>query len=103
MKFCPKCKALLVPKMEGTKSVYRCSCGYKEGATEVVLTESVKKAEEVPEAVKDVSPHPLTEVECPKCHHRKAYYWMVQTRASDEPETKFYKCENCEHIWRDYS
>ena len=43
-----------------------------------------------------------TYYECPKCRHKKAYYWTVQTRAGDEAETKFLKCEKCSHTWRDY-
>ena len=35
--------------------------------------------------------------------YKKSYFWMMQTRGSDEPETKFYKCEKCKHVWRDYS
>ncbi|MBI2108536.1 transcription factor S, partial [Candidatus Woesearchaeota archaeon] len=31
-----------------------------------------------------------------------AYFWLVQTRAGDEPETKFLRCEKCSHTWRDY-
>ena len=45
---------------------------------------------------------PLTDEECPKCKHGKAYYWLVQTRAGDEPETRFFRCEKCKHTWRDY-
>ena len=45
---------------------------------------------------------PITNEKCPKCGHGKAYYAMVQTRAADEPETKFFKCEKCKHRWRDY-
>ena len=52
---------------------------------------------------KEIETNPLTEAECPKCHNKKARYWTQQTRAGDEPETKFYKCEKCKHVWRDYS
>lgn len=52
---------------------------------------------------KEVEAYPLTEAECPSCGHRKAYFWTVQTRSSDEPETKFFKCEQCKHTWRDYN
>ncbi len=45
---------------------------------------------------------PKTTAECPKCHNDKAYYWIVQTRSSDEAPTKFLKCVKCEHRWRDY-
>ena len=37
-----------------------------------------------------------------ECGLGKARFWLVQTRASDEPETKFFKCEKCKHTWRDY-
>lgn len=39
---------------------------------------------------------------CPKCRHTGAYYLLKQTRAADEPETKFYTCESCGHRWREY-
>lgn len=45
---------------------------------------------------------PVTNAQCPKCNHKKAYFWLVQTRAGDEPETKFHKCVACKHTWRDY-
>ena len=46
---------------------------------------------------------PTCEFDCPKCDSRQAYYWIVQTRASDEPETKFLKCVSCKYTTRDYS
>ena len=45
---------------------------------------------------------PITEAKCPRCGHTKAYYWTVQTRAADEAATKFFKCQKCEHTWREY-
>ncbi|MBD3310349.1 transcription factor S, partial [Candidatus Woesearchaeota archaeon] len=51
----------------------------------------------------DFETDPVTKAECPKCHNKEAYYWEVQTRAADEPPTKFLKCTKCKHIWRDYS
>lgn len=46
--------------------------------------------------------YPVVEIKCPKCRNNKSYFWTLQTRASDESETKFYKCVKCEHTWRDY-
>jgi len=46
---------------------------------------------------------PTCEFSCEKCANKVAYYWISQTRASDEPETKFMKCTKCGHIERDYS
>lgn len=103
--FCPKCGSILLPKKEKDKTFMACSCGYTDkknvGAT---LKEEIKQTKkEVEIAQEDDSHLPLTETECPKCEHNKAYYWLVQTRAGDEPETKFLKCEKCKHQWRDYS
>jgi DNA-directed RNA polymerase subunit M len=81
-----------------------CKCGYSTKQIDAaVLKETISEKPAIDVVEKEIEPHPLTIAECPKCHHRKAYFWTVQTRASDEPETKFMKCEKCEHVWRDYS
>ena len=103
--FCPKCGAILVPKKDGDKKVLHCSCGYtNRKPSEVKLTEHMKKTKSI-EVVQNPEHEalPLTDAECPKCKHGKAYFWEVQTRAADEPATKFLKCEKCTHTWRDYS
>ncbi|MAF37101.1 transcription factor S [archaeon] len=104
MEFCPKCEAILVP---GDGKVQRCSCGYtsKKKAKTIVMTEQAKEEKEI-EIMEDDSMTqtlPLTDVTCTKCMHKKAYYWLVQTRSADEPETRFFQCEKCKHRWRDYN
>ncbi|RJQ17190.1 transcription factor S [Candidatus Woesearchaeota archaeon] len=104
--FCPKCGSILKPKPDGKKTLWKCSCGYvKKDVEAVELKESMQKTEGKMGIVDDQEEKslPLTEATCPKCKHGKAYYWMIQTRAGDEPETKFLKCEKCKHTWRDYS
>ena len=105
MLFCPKCGSLLILKKSGSKKAMACSCGYSTSETSdaklrEALGKEVKGVEVVEEEIETL---PLTEAECPKCKHAKAYYWEVQTRAADEPATKFLKCEKCKHIWRDYN
>ncbi len=106
--FCPKCGALLLPKLVNKKRVLSCSCGYieKGSGSKVTIKEEIKKDVgqniEVVERNDDES-LPITEADCPKCGNNKARYWLIQTRAADEPETKFLKCTKCRHIWRDYS
>jgi DNA-directed RNA polymerase subunit M len=103
--FCPKCGSLLLPKKEDNKVVMKCRCGFtSDNASSAKMSESVKSKEQTMRAVEgDVETLPLTDAECSKCKHKKAYFWEVQTRAADEPPTKFLKCEKCKHIWRDYS
>lgn len=106
MQFCPKCGSILMPKKEGKKTVLACSrCSYKSSDTkDLSIKESVKeKPKDVGVVEKDVETLPTTDAECDKCGNNKAYYWEVQTRAADEPATKFLKCTKCKHIWRDYS
>ena len=82
-----------------------CSCGYKTthvaGATvKETMPKTGKEVEVIDKG--ELQTLPKTTAECPKCYHRTAYFWLVQTRAGDEPETKFLKCEKCGHTWRDY-
>jgi len=39
---------------------------------------------------------------CPKCGHQGAHWMLQQTRAADEPETRFYICPKCGYRWREY-
>lgn len=105
MKFCPKCGALMLPKKENNKKILACSCGYKDKEfEEQKITEKVENKKDIEVIDEEIETNPMVDnAECPKCGHKKAYYWQIQTRASDEPATKFFKCEKCKHIWRDYS
>ena len=94
-----------MPKKEDSKKMLICSCGYK--TTEVAgatIKETIHTAQKEVEVIDkgELQTLPKTTAECPKCSHKTAYFWLVQTRAGDEPETKFLRCEKCEHTWRDY-
>ena len=102
--FCPKCGSLLMPKKEGTKKILGCSCGFKDKVASGTIKEVVKQdLKGVEVIIEEKEVYPLVDIECTKCKNKKAYFWTVQTRASDEPETKFYKCQKCKYTWRDYS
>jgi len=45
---------------------------------------------------------PKTKIICPKCKHNEATYYLRQTRAADEPTTRFYQCTDCKNRWREY-
>lgn len=104
MQFCEKCGALLIPKKEGNKTVMACSCGYKSKQAETKITEKSKEKKKKLEIIEEeAEAYPLVDKECPSCGHNKAYFWEIQTRASDEPATRFFKCEKCKKVWREYS
>ncbi len=106
MKFCPKCGSILVPKKASGKYVYDCACGYSASVGENdQLKEAVenKKNIEVVDEENAAETNPLVDIDCPKCGHTKAFFWLEQTRSGDESETKFFKCQKCRHTWRDYN
>ena len=94
----------MMPKKEKTKTIMICSCGYTDKKIQKLeLKEEVKQEREIEAVEEQIEIYPLVDdIECPKCSHTKAYFWEIQTRASDEPATKFLRCEKCRHIWRDY-
>ncbi|PIN80254.1 transcription factor S [Candidatus Woesearchaeota archaeon CG10_big_fil_rev_8_21_14_0_10_30_7] len=103
MIFCPQCSSILMPKQEKGGNILACSCGYKHKETsEIKLTETREEIKEVEVAEEEKNLNPLVEAECPKCAHTHAHNWEVQTRAADEPPTRFFRCEKCKHTWREY-
>ena len=99
MKTCRRCGGVMLPQETGEKIMLICnSCGYREPAGEKKhrAKNSVLLVEERDE------PAPTTHVICPSCGHDRAYWWMRQTRAADEPSTRFYKCVKCGKVWREY-
>lgn len=101
MEFCPRCGSLLVQKRKN----FGCSrCSYTSTGKVILKTsekmENTNKGVIVARETKSV--HPIVNERCKKCGHEKAFFWTVQTRASDEAETKFFKCEKCDNTWREY-
>lgn len=105
--FCPKCSSILLPKTERGKQILACSCGYKNNETQSLkLTESVNTKGNTIEVVDESLEEnilPETDANCPKCNNDRARFWTQQTRAADEPPTRFFKCKKCDHVWREYS
>lgn len=106
MMFCPKCGAIVVPKKTKTTGKMRlscASCSYSTNKKEkIVLKETVtqSKKDDIEVISKRIETLPKVQETCPKCQHREAFYWLVQTRAGDEAETRFFKCVKCTHTWR---
>jgi len=105
--FCPNCGSLMLPKKYDKKKRMICpNCGYVEDEVSNLKISEKNKAKSEIDVIEDpenTANLPKVEVTCPKCDNNEAYFWTVQTRASDEPETKFYKCTKCSYTWRDYS
>ena len=82
-----------------------CSCGFSSKEIDKTeIREKVESSEKNVEVIEeDVEAYPVTTATCNKCGNNEAYYWLVQTRAGDEPATKFLKCTKCKHTWRDNS
>ena len=94
----------MMPKKENGKAFLQCAkCGCKESAESFEIREKTEKEKEIEVIEKEIETMPAVEAECPKCGNDRAYFFTQQTRASDEPETKFYRCTKCKHTWRDYS
>jgi len=101
--FCGKCGTMMLP--DGKKM--KCSsCGFSpRGKSEkVVLKEKVElsKSQQIEVQDKKVETLPKIKEDCPKCTGKQAYYWTLQTRSSDEAETRFFECTKCSHRWRAY-
>lgn len=112
MKFCPRCGSILRPRRVGEElQLYCVNCGYHEVArsTEVFsIKTEVKKNPRDKILILESSQKPSTAqivkgVSCPRCGNGEAYFWMMQTRAADEPPTRFYRCTKCGYTWREYA
>ncbi len=105
MMFCPKCGAILKTKIDKGKTIMYCSCGYSsKELKDAEIKEKIDSNQKDIEVIeKELDTNPIVKAKCEKCGNNKAHFWMIQTRAGDEPETKFFKCTKCGHIWRDYS
>lgn len=101
MEFCPKCGAVLVNKIK-KDGCPRCNYSVK-GKIKIKTSEKINETTEIPVVKGKLNEvMPIVNEICKACGHDKAYFWTVQTRASDEAETKFFKCIKCENTRRDY-
>jgi len=110
VEYCPRCGTLMLPRRRDGHAVLSCpKCGYEKDLSNPLayrLTRRRRHEQEDALIVIDrevvVETLPKARVECPRCGHLEAYYWEVQTRAGDEPATRFFRCTKCGHTWREY-
>jgi len=101
MEFCDKCGSVLMSKVKNS-SCMRCG-NIVKGKVDLTIKEPINEGRDVAVVKKNIETHPIVDnEECPECGHMKAYFWVLQTRGSDESPTKFFKCVKCSHTRRDY-
>jgi DNA-directed RNA polymerase subunit M len=106
MKFCEKCGNLMIVEKIKGKPRYTCrKCGFV--SSEKVTSRIVEKitSEEKKTIISEdegFKQYPKTKIICPHCGNNEAYWYMQQTRAADEPPTRFYWCTRCGYSWREY-
>ncbi len=102
--FCSKCGSLLFPT-QAIDGFVTCRCGNKEpvqGGEKITIQKKKTDVEDCPVVDSIEGTMPKTNVPCPKCGHNEAYWYLRQTRKSDEPETTFLTCCKCGNKWRQY-
>ncbi|MBS3076352.1 transcription factor S [Candidatus Pacearchaeota archaeon] len=102
MEFCPKCGAVLIQKIKNA-GCPRCKYSAK-GKLDITSSEEIKEKKPATPVVKgkEIDVNPIVNEDCIKCESDKCYFWEIQTRASDESPTKFFKCVKCGHTRREY-
>ncbi|MEM0334845.1 MAG: transcription factor S [Thermofilum sp.] len=108
MEFCPVCGSLLLPASVNGRKVLKCKeCGYvsEKSNPRYKVTETIARSplDKVAVVDLDFSTLPVVTYKCESCGNDKAYAYEVQTRAGDEPATRFYICTKCRKVYREYA
>lgn len=109
MQFCDACGSMMVSR-DGEMVCQNDDCGAtaerdEERAAQFVSTEaqSTDDVIETEEGAEFEGKPTASDVTCDKCGHGKAWYTIKQTASADEPPTRFFKCQECGHRWREYN
>lgn len=109
MEFCDECGGMLVSEKNEDDSKMKCrSCGKVQNVDEGDYKVTEEKEDDpmdrlnVNEEGDGETTKPVTEKECPECGNDECEWWMEQTRSSDEPPTRFYRCTDCGAVHKEY-
>ncbi len=114
MEFCDECGGMLVSKGDEENSSMKCrNCGEAQSVDGEEMKVTEEKEEDPMDRLNVASEEdqettrPTTMKECPSCSDNKQdekehEWWMEQTRASDEPATRFYECTECGNVHKEY-
>ena len=106
MQFCDECGSMM-KKRNG--QMVCTNCGYTADQTadaETFVTTEKQSGDELIESSPDANfegKPTADDVTCEECGHGEAWYTIKQTGSADEPPTRFFKCKDCGHRWREYS
>ncbi len=106
MVFCEECGSILVSVTDKGRQTLKCPRCNKKVKTRLAIKEEIvrkKVGRGVSEGEEQTMAVVTLDQPCEKCGNSKAYHWSIQTRASDEPETDFFRCTKCKYTWREYS
>lgn len=93
--FCKNCGALIFALGKSEVKCKNCGTLNTLKKSDKVISEKIdsKNKNEIKEEIGDLNP--IVKRVCKKCGNDEAYFWSKQMRASDEPETQFFKCTKC--------
>ncbi len=103
MKFCPKCKGLLVPKSIGERFIVKCkNCGFfLEGkAKPLIEEEDIEPAKKRGKGILKGNPFATYKHKCKKCGYVKAQIIDMGVFVSDEDNLIMLKCGKCGYAER---
>jgi DNA-directed RNA polymerase subunit M len=104
VKFCPECGSMM--KAEGDEWVCGCGTSEPKGDTGGFVTTEAQDDSDVIETDEDANfeGKPIADdVRCDDCGNGEAWYTIKQTASADEAPTRFFKCTECGHRWREYN
>ena len=89
-----------IRQMNGQES--RGSAGEYQADEQAGVAPELNSKEAVVDKGEEINTLPTIKITCPECGYNTAGWWLRQTRSADEAETRFYKCLDCGHTWREY-
>ncbi|WP_123538708.1 transcription factor S [Halosimplex salinum] len=107
MQFCDDCGSMM--HSDGDEMVCK-NCGATEGRDQDLADQFVSTDEQSGDELVETEEGDNFEgkptddsVTCEECGHGEAWYNIKQTGAADEPPTRFFRCKECDHRWREYN
>jgi DNA-directed RNA polymerase subunit M len=107
MQFCDDCGSMMVSR-DGEMVCTNCGATAEQDrdlAEQFVSTEEQSDDDviETEEGANFEGKPTADDVTCEECGHGAAWYTIKQTASADEPPTRFFKCKDCGHRWREYN